>query len=100
MAVGLSVETRTYIHGLVAVVVVVVLVERIIRVQVGGGGGGRGYEREGSVGRGSTNAVQTGEQERGCRPELTELKQEKNAGEIGPLTLGCQRVGTSGLGSR
>ncbi len=34
VAVGLSVETRTYIHGLV---VVVVLIERIIRVHVGGG---------------------------------------------------------------
>ncbi len=40
VAAGLSVETRTYIHGLVVVVVVVVLLERIIRVQVGGGGGG------------------------------------------------------------
>ncbi len=41
MAAGLSVETRTYIHGLVVVmVVVVVLLERIIRVHVGGGGGG------------------------------------------------------------
>ncbi len=37
MAAGLSVETRTYIHGLVVVVVVVVLLERIIRIQVGRG---------------------------------------------------------------